>query len=87
MLIIPPPTPNRERQRLFRERNPGYYRKYSARRRQMNKVAFENAAARWRAMNGVSEPLMLPAPAVTAEIPGMTVIAPAAQKVEQTTGR
>lgn len=73
MLHIPGPTSNIERQRQFRERNPGYYRKYSARRRQLRKAAQANLAALLQAQTEKHEPLMLPAPAETIEISGMTM--------------
>jgi hypothetical protein len=84
MLIIPPPTSNAERQRQFVERNPGYYRKYSAQRRALEKEARERflAAARAKAQAEKQaaerrEPLLLPAPVETIEIPGMNKIEPA----------
>src|SRR5689334_4239690 len=39
MLKPAPPIPNVERQRKFRERNPGYYRKYYARKRSIRLAA------------------------------------------------
>ena len=71
---------NTERQRQFRERHPDYYRRLQAQRRaplkalrakikaeQAERFAVEMAAMK-------REPLMLPAPVETIEIPGMTTI-------------
>jgi hypothetical protein len=88
MLSNPGPTSNAERQRQFRARNPGYFRKYSARLRAISKkhraeqeqaayqAQAEMAAVRAAAVQAAvkREPLMLPAPVVTIEIPGMTTI-------------
>lgn len=67
---------NTERQRQFRERNPGYYQRLHAKRRAAIKAGL--AALRVReqeqAMAVRREPLMLPAPAVTIEIPGMNTV-------------
>jgi len=61
---------NTERQRQFRERNPGYYTRLRAKRR-----AEENAIiAAAQVMAVKPQPLMLPAPVETIEIPGMTTI-------------
>jgi hypothetical protein len=69
MLTIPPPTSNIERQRQFRQRNPGYYNKYYARIKAMQKSARDAAQAAAIAANAVNvatpskpQPLMLPAP-------------------------
>jgi hypothetical protein len=77
MLKPAPPIPNVERQRQFRERNPGYYRKYYARKRsirlaavaQMKALALAAAEAPVHA-----EPLMLPAPAERIILPGLNAI-------------
>ena len=79
MLLIPAPKSNAERQREFRERNPGYFRKYYAVKRSIAKrvrarmqaeaqaaQAALIAAARAEATLAIlakPEPLMLPAPA------------------------
>jgi len=74
MLVIPAPKSNVQRQREFRRRNPGYFKKYYAIKRSMAKrirsrmqaeaqAAF--AAARAEATLAIlakPEPLMLPAP-------------------------
>ena len=70
-----PAVSNTERQRQFRQRNPGYYGRLKARERAACK-------ARVAAAQGVAEilhayrtqPLMLPAPVEPIEIPGMTTI-------------
>jgi hypothetical protein len=76
MLVPVQPKSNTERQRLFRKRNPGYYGRLHARRRSGIKhdLAAAELAAAQQAMAAQREPLMLPAPAVTVEIPGMTTI-------------
>lgn len=56
---------NNERQRKFRERNPGYYRKYYGAKRRMRLAATAKLRAdRLAAANAPAprEPLMLPAP-------------------------
>lgn len=65
---------NTERQREFRRRNPGYYKRLHARRRSALKVhlpalVIENTPVEQKVQ------LMLPAPVVTVDIPGMTTIA------------
>ena len=66
-----PATSNTERQREFRERNPGYYGRLHRKRkaeRLAHRAGVEFAAALTRA----TKVLMLPAPVETIEIPGMT---------------
>src|SRR5687768_14335559 len=72
-----PPVSNTERQRQFRERNPGYYARIQAKKRAASKAhvaairAAERAAA---AMLAKSRQLMLPAPVELPVIPGMNAI-------------
>lgn len=71
------PTPamsNTERQRQFRERNPGYYgRLHRKRNAAMHaSIAAEHAMAAVTVV--VREPLMLPAPVETIRIPGVNAI-------------
>lgn len=65
---------NGERQRLFRERNPGYYGRLHAKRNAAAKAAAAQLRAQAQALAETPEPLALPAPAVPIEIPGMTTI-------------
>ena len=65
---------NAERQREFRERNPGYYGRLHRRRRAGEKAAVAAMKAQMVAMAPKREPLMLPAPAELLEIPGINVI-------------
>lgn len=65
---------NAERQRRFRERNPGYYQRLHAKRRAGEKARAAELIAAAQAMAAKREPLMLPAPVETIEIPGMTTI-------------
>jgi hypothetical protein len=82
MLTIPPPMSNYERQRRFRERNPGYYGRLHRKRnaemlalRAAQQVAVEAAEVVAAEVTAVRrEPLMLPAPVVTFEIPGVNAI-------------
>jgi hypothetical protein len=74
MLIPAPPMSNTERQRQFRERNPGYYGRLHARRRAGENVAAAQLQAAAQAMAMKREPLALPAPAEKLEIPGMNMI-------------
>jgi hypothetical protein len=62
---------NTERQRQFRERNPGYYQRLHARRRAKIKaaVALRAAAAQPLALPAASEPLALPAMPVRLALP------------------
>jgi len=63
---------NAERQRQFRERNPGYYARLHAKRRAaVRAMAAARAAA---AVPATPAPLMLPAPVEVIVIPGMNVI-------------
>ena len=61
-ISYPPPVSNNERQRQFRERNPGYYRRYRLRPEAAVAPVMESA------------PPALPAPAMHIEIPGMNAI-------------
>jgi hypothetical protein len=76
MLRPCPPKTNAQRQREFRERNPGYYQRLHAKRRTMIAASLaqrrESEAA--MAVMFAKLPLMLPAPVETIEIPGMTTI-------------
>jgi hypothetical protein len=69
------PVSNAERQRQFRERNPGYYGRLKAKERAATKarvekkIAIEAILYAYRTM-----PLMLPAPVEALEIRGMTTI-------------
>jgi hypothetical protein len=74
MLLPFRPMSNNERQRHFRERNPGYYGRLHARGRAGAKAGAAQLLAAAKAMAEKHEPLALPAPAVTIEIPGMTMI-------------
>ena len=74
MLQRPKPVSNFERQRQFRERNPGYFNKYNARRRAAAEATRAKIQEEARAMALQGEPLMLPAPVVTVEIPRMNTI-------------
>jgi hypothetical protein len=83
MLKPAPPIPNVERQRQFRERNPGYYRKYYARKKsirlaavaQRKALALANAApAAAEVVPAFAEPLMLPAPVEPLVLPGLNAI-------------
>ena len=67
------PMSNNERQRLFRERNPGYYGRLHARQRAAVRAALA-AAQEAKAIHVKPAPLMLPAPVEVIEIPGMTTI-------------
>ena len=67
-----PPVPNTERQRQFRERNPGYYQRWHARRRAVIKAGLAEARARaieTLALPAASEPLALPAMPVRLALP------------------
>jgi hypothetical protein len=80
MLRVAPPMSNAERQRLFRERNPDYYRLRRARQRAETKTFLEQqAAVRVAAVH--REPLMLPAPVEVMEIPGVNAIPAAGETV------
>jgi hypothetical protein len=73
MLKIPPPMSNYERQRQFCERNPGYYQRLRAKRR-AESAALAARRDTAQTMAAKREPLMLPAPVETIEIPGVTTI-------------
>ena len=69
------PISNTERQRQFRERNPGYYQRLHARESRRIKAALEAMlVVTVPATVAKREPLMLPAPIEQIEIPGMTTI-------------
>jgi hypothetical protein len=70
----PPPKTNAERQAEFRRLNPDYYRLYQARLRAATKAARLQRQEAERALIAKRQPLLLPAPAETIEIPGMTTI-------------
>ena len=97
MLIIPPPMSNAERQRRFRERNPGYYARIQARKRASAKrgaalilakvraelAAKETAAKAAAAMPAAKPMLMLPVPAELPQISaGINVILVAEREAE-----
>jgi hypothetical protein len=67
---------NAERQRRFRERNPGYYGRWHARRRALIKANLAAAKLAAMAQSTVArrEPLLLPAPVEVLEIPGLNAI-------------
>jgi hypothetical protein len=66
---------NTERQRRFRERHPGYYQRMHAKQRAATKATVAAMQAAREAEAGAKrEPLMLPAPVVTIEIPGINSI-------------
>lgn len=68
------PASNAERQRKFRERNPDYYRRLQAQRRAGTKAHAAMREAVTRILSIKPQPLMLPAPVVIVEIPGMTTL-------------
>ena len=65
---------NTERQRLFRERNPGYYGRLHAKRRAKIAALHAERVSAAQMVAVKREPLMLPAPVETIQIPGMTTI-------------
>ena len=75
-------TSNAERQRQFRRRNPGYYKKYyvskrarvEAAKRQAQALMLAQAEADTQLARAAAPPLMLPAPVEPVVIPGMTTI-------------
>ena len=92
MLTIPPPMSNTERQRKFRKSNPGYYKKYYARKRSMGrrvraqmqaeaqaaKAARDAAGAEaTMAILAKPDPLMLPAPVQDPAMAAITALAAA----------
>jgi len=81
MLMPHKPMSNAERQREFLRRHPGYYQRYTARRRAVAKAAREMLPALLAPMPAEAEAvaqkrrlLMLPAPVETIQIPGMNTI-------------
>ena len=74
MLRPVPPMSNTERQRRFRERNPGYYQRLHARARARVKEAIAQKAAIAQLLAVKPAPLMLPAPVEIPVIPGMNTI-------------
>jgi hypothetical protein len=85
MLLPFTPESNLERQRRFRERNPGYYTRANRARRAAERQAQEArvlAAMRAMGFGAHREPLMLPAPVEVLEIPGMNAI-PATMPVRE----
>ena len=74
MLRYRGPMSNTERQRQFRERNPGYYGRLHARRRAGGKAAVAAMKAQMMASAAKREPLLLPASLELLEIPGINVI-------------
>jgi hypothetical protein len=72
---------NYERQQEFLRRHPGYYRRYHAKRRAevQARIAEQQALV---VQSAAREPLMLPAPVKTIEIPGMTMIGQASRSRE-----
>jgi hypothetical protein len=81
MLSYPPPMTNLERQRKFRASHPGYSNRYKRKRDkaaiQQTILAAMAAAEKAEAekAHAKREPLALPAPVETIEIPGMKMIA------------
>jgi len=73
---------NAERQRRFRERNPGYYGRLHRRRRAGEKAAATLITAGAQATAMKPEQLALPAPVEAIEIPGMNTI-PTMQQLSQ----
>jgi hypothetical protein len=61
---------NTERQRLFRQRHPGYYGRLHAKR----KAEVDALIAARAATLPTRAPLLLPAPVETIELPGITTI-------------
>ena len=66
---------NAERQRLFRERNPGYYGRLHRRRRAEGEARLAAMAAAAAAAPARAVPLMLPAPVEMPLFPGLNTIA------------
>ena len=72
-----PPVSNTERQRQFRERNPGYYARIQAKKRAASKAYVAAMRQRERAIAAMlakSKQLLLPAPVELPAIPGMNSI-------------
>jgi hypothetical protein len=82
MVSQTPPVPNAERQRQFRERNPGYYGRLHARRRAEISASLAQQAAASEVIAAKREPLLLPAPVELLEIPGINAI-PATMPVRE----
>jgi hypothetical protein len=81
---------NIERQRRFRKRHPGYFQRIHAKNRAALKAHAEQMALAQQAAHAAliaqeaeqRQPLMLPAPVETIEIPGMTTIGEAIRSGE-----
>jgi hypothetical protein len=73
MMIRSSPLSNAERQRMFLERHPGYYRRLRAKRR-AEELALSAAQAAAAAAPARREPLMLPAPVEMPLFPGINEI-------------
>lgn len=73
-----PAMTNTERQRRFRERHPGYYGRLHRQRKARLQAYSATKALRVKAAALVAEwaktPLMLPAPAITFEFPGINAL-------------
>ena len=84
MLKRSPPMSNVERQRRFRERNPGYYGRFHARQRAAIDASIQpkRLAAAQQAAVPQRQLLMLPAPVELLEIPGLNAI-PATMPVRE----
>jgi hypothetical protein len=73
----PPAVSNAKRQREFRDRNPGYFKKYYARRKAIGLAAIARREAELKAAEAEStvaasrERLMIPAPAEPLIFPGL----------------
>ncbi len=67
-----PAMTNTERQRLFRKRNPGYYRRLHAKRRAHATAMTSPMHA--KQSQAAQAPLMLPAPVEPILIPGLSAI-------------
>jgi hypothetical protein len=65
---------NGERQRQFRKRNPGYYGRLHRKRNAQIAAMQAQREAVAQILAVKPEPLMLPAPVETIEIPGMNMI-------------
>ena len=73
MITIPPPTSNAERQRQFRQRNPGYYQRLQARKRAGIRATIDVMVA-VDEMSTPKETLALPAPVEVLELPGLNMV-------------
>jgi hypothetical protein len=74
MLRRPSPISNAERQRQFRERNPGYYGRLHAKRRAAVRAFAAQRAAVAAAIPARPTPLLLPAPVELLVILGLNAI-------------